>query len=103
MKSVLNSEIIFTYRNSFLSAFNMNFLPFPVLVDDHKENEAIEELKKGLDFKPHLQLLHLRAAFHDSMGDHISAVRNCEAALCLDPNHTDTLELYNKARERVKE
>ncbi|XVF55046.1 hypothetical protein PTKIN_Ptkin06aG0005300 [Pterospermum kingtungense] len=74
-----------------------------VLMDDHKEEEAITELTKALDFKPDLQLLHLRAAFHDSMGDYISSVRDCEAALCLDPNHADTLELYNKVREQVKE
>lgn len=72
-------------------------------MDDHKENEAIAELTKALDFKPDLQLLHLRAAFQYSMGDYISAIRDCEAALCLDPNHTVTLELYNKVRERVKE
>ncbi|XVE97129.1 hypothetical protein REPUB_Repub02eG0284100 [Reevesia pubescens] len=74
-----------------------------VLMDDHKENEAIAELTKALAFKPDLQLLHLRAAFHDSMGDYTSAVRDCEAALCLDPNHTDSLELYNKVCEQVKE
>ncbi|XVF08321.1 hypothetical protein REPUB_Repub06bG0216500 [Reevesia pubescens] len=74
-----------------------------VLMDDHKENEAIAELTKALAFKPDLQLLHLRAAFHDSMGDYMSAVRDCEAALCLDLNHTDSLELYNKVREQVNE
>ncbi|KAE8690386.1 Ethylene-overproduction protein 1 [Hibiscus syriacus] len=72
-----------------------------VLMDDHKENEAIVELTKPLAFKPDLQLLHLRAAFHDSMGDYISSVRDCEAALCLDPNHAETLNLYNKVREQV--
>ncbi|XVE76604.1 hypothetical protein DITRI_Ditri12bG0186300 [Diplodiscus trichospermus] len=74
-----------------------------VLMDDHKENEAIAELTKALAFKPDLHLLHLRAAFHDSMGDYISAVRDCEAALCLDPNHPDTLELYNKVSKLDKE
>ena len=72
-------------------------------MDDHKENEAITELTKALAFKPDLQLLHLRAAFHDSMGDYISSVRDCEAALCLDSNHTDTVELFNKVCEQVKE
>ncbi|MBA0677535.1 hypothetical protein Goari_018935 [Gossypium aridum] len=76
---------------------------FAVLMDDHKENEAIAELTRALAFKPDLQLLHLRAAFHDSMGDYASTVRDCEAALCLEPNHADTLELYNKVRELVKE
>ncbi|XP_042514573.1 ethylene-overproduction protein 1-like [Macadamia integrifolia] len=72
-----------------------------VLMDDHKEAEAIEELTKAIAFKPDLQLLHLRAAFHDSMGDAGSCLQDCEAALCLDPSHTDTLELYNKAHERA--
>lgn len=74
-----------------------------VLMDDHKEAEAIAELTKAITFKPDLQLLHLRAAFHDSMGDHSSTLRDCEAALCLDPNHADTLELYRKTRERANE
>lgn len=72
-------------------------------MDDHKEAEAIKELSRAIAFKPDLQLLHLRAAFHDSMGDNISTRRDCEAALCLDPNHADTLDLYSKARERVNE
>ncbi|KAF8396963.1 hypothetical protein HHK36_018600 [Tetracentron sinense] len=67
-----------------------------VLMDDHKEAEAIAELTKAIAFKPDLQLLHLRAAFHDSMGDSASTLRDCEAALCLDPNHGDTLKLYKK-------
>lgn len=75
----------------------------PVLMDDHKEAEAIEELSKVIAFKPDLQLLHLRAAFHESMNDFVSTVRDCEAALCLDPSHGDTQELYGKARERVNE
>ncbi|CDP06447.1 unnamed protein product [Coffea canephora] len=74
-----------------------------VLMDDHKEAEAIAELTKAITFKPDLQLLHLRAAFHDSMGDNSSTLRDCEAALCLDPNHADTLELYQKTRERANE
>ncbi|KAA8517452.1 hypothetical protein F0562_017745 [Nyssa sinensis] len=74
-----------------------------VLMDDHMEAEAIAELTKAIAFKPDLQLLHLRAAFHESMGDYIFTLRDCEAALCLDPSHTDTLELFNKARERENE
>ncbi|XP_013596553.1 PREDICTED: ethylene-overproduction protein 1-like [Brassica oleracea var. oleracea] len=70
-----------------------------VLMDDHKETEAIEELSRALAFKPDLQLLHLRAAFCDSMGKSAEAIRDCEAALSLDPNHTDTIDLYNKTRE----
>lgn len=74
-----------------------------VLMDDHKEDDAISELSKAIFFKPDLQLLHLRAAFYDSMGDVASTLRDCEAALCLDPTHADTLELYGKARERFNE
>ncbi|TKY63543.1 Ethylene-overproduction protein 1 [Spatholobus suberectus] len=74
-----------------------------VLMDDHKEAEAIAELSRAIDFKPDLQLLHLRAAFYDSMGDFVSAVRDCEAALCLDPSHNEILDLCNKAREHIRE
>ena len=72
-------------------------------MDDHKEDDAISELSTAIFFKPDLQLLHLRAAFYDSMGDVASTLRDCEAALCLDPTHADTLELYGKARERFNE
>ncbi|KAL3622750.1 Ethylene-overproduction protein 1 [Castilleja foliolosa] len=74
-----------------------------VLMDDHKEAEAITELNKAIAFKLDLQLLHLRAAFHDSMGDYSSTLRDCEAALCLDPNHSDTIELYRKSQKRASE
>ncbi|PON42507.1 N-terminal acetyltransferase A, auxiliary subunit [Parasponia andersonii] len=74
-----------------------------VLMDDHKEKEAIAELSKPIAFKPDLQLLHLRAAFYESMNDYVSTIRDCEAALCLDSSHPDTLELYNKAKEHVNE
>lgn len=70
-------------------------------MDDQKENEAVEELTKAIAFKPDVQMLNLRAAFHESMGDLSSALRDCEAALCLDPDHKDTLNLYNCARTRA--
>ncbi|CAM8930124.1 unnamed protein product [Rhodiola kirilowii] len=73
-----------------------------VLMDDHKEQEAIAELSKAISFKPDFQLLHLRAAFHDSLGDITSTIRDCEAAICLDPNHAETLALYEKSKERAK-
>ncbi|AQL07390.1 tetratricopeptide repeat (TPR)-containing protein [Zea mays] len=72
-----------------------------VLMDEGKEEEAIAELSGAIAFKPDLQLLHLRAAFFDSMGDSESALRDCEAALCLDPTHGDTLELYSKASTKA--
>lgn len=66
-------------------------------MDEHKEQDAIAELSGAIAFKPDLQLLHLRAAFYDSIGDSASTSRDCEAALCLDPTHSDTLDLYKKA------
>lgn len=70
-------------------------------MDDHKEAEAIAELTRAIAFRPDLQLLHLRAAFYDSIGDLMSTIRDCEAVLCLDPTHADTLELYQRARQRL--
>lgn len=67
-----------------------------VLMDDQKEIEAVEELTKAIAFKPDMQMLHLRAAFHESMGDFTSALQDCEAALCLDSTYKDTLNLYNR-------
>ncbi|XP_078435704.1 tetratricopeptide repeat (TPR)-containing protein [Wolffia australiana] len=72
-----------------------------VLMDDHKEEEAIAELTRAIAFKPDLQLLHLRATFHESMGNANAAMLDCEAALCLDPSHAQTLKLYDRAREMV--
>ncbi|AES86773.1 ethylene-overproduction protein [Medicago truncatula] len=73
-----------------------------VLMDDHKEAEAIEELSRAIEFKPDLQLLNLRAAFYHSINDFASSIRDCEAALCLDPGNAETLETYNKAQEDIK-
>lgn len=70
-------------------------------MDDQKQAEAVEELTKALAFKPDLQMLHLRAAFYESMGDLASAIQDSAAALCLDPNHMDTLDLYNRARDQT--
>lgn len=69
-----------------------------VLMDDQRENEAVDELTKAIAFKPDLQMLNLRAAFHESMNDLSSALRDCQAALCLDPGHKDTLELYHRTQ-----
>ncbi|RDX60491.1 Ethylene-overproduction protein 1, partial [Mucuna pruriens] len=70
-----------------------------VMMDEQKETEAVEELTKAINFKPDLQMLHLRAAFYEATGDLSSALQDCQAALCLDPNHTDTLDLYQRARK----
>lgn len=72
-------------------------------MDDHKEAEAITELTRAIAFKPDMQLLHLRAAFYDSMGDLASTIRDCEAVLCLEPEHAETQELRRRSLERVKE
>ncbi|KAK9069096.1 hypothetical protein SSX86_013212 [Deinandra increscens subsp. villosa] len=72
-----------------------------VLMDEQKETEAVEELTKAIAFKPELQMLHLRAAFYESMGDYNLALKDCEAALCLDPNHKETLELYNRTQKQA--
>ncbi|KAD3336515.1 hypothetical protein R6Q59_028659 [Mikania micrantha] len=74
-----------------------------VLMDEQKETEAVEELTKAIAFKPELQMLHLRAAFYESMSDYDLALRDCEAALCLDPNHKETLELYNRTQKQAAE
>ncbi|KAI9091672.1 hypothetical protein K1719_028115 [Acacia pycnantha] len=70
-----------------------------VMMDEQKETEAVEELTKAINFKPDLQMLHLRAAFYESMGDLASALQDCQAALCLDPNHSDTLNLYRRTQK----
>jgi Tfp pilus assembly protein PilF len=67
------------------------------MMDDHKEDEAIAELTRVISFKPDLQLLHLRAAFYESISKNELAVRDCEAALCFEPSHGDTLDLYHRA------
>ncbi|KAJ6797805.1 ETO1-like protein 1 [Iris pallida] len=67
-----------------------------VLMDSHKEQEAIAELTKAIAFKADLHLLHLRAAFHEHVGDVSSALRDCRAALSLDPNHQEMLELHRR-------
>ncbi|KAJ7959852.1 Ethylene-overproduction protein 1 [Quillaja saponaria] len=70
-----------------------------VMMDEQKETEAVEELTKAIVFKPDLQMIHLRAAFYESMGNLSSALQDCQAGLCLDPKNTDILDLYKKARE----
>lgn len=72
-------------------------------MDDHKEEDAIAELSRAIAFKLDLQLLYLRAAFQDSVGDYTSTLRDCEAALCLSPHHGDSLELCIKARESLED
>ncbi|ESQ42523.1 hypothetical protein EUTSA_v10012604mg [Eutrema salsugineum] len=72
-----------------------------VLMDDQRETEAVEELSKAIAFRPELQTLHLRAAFHEATGKLSLAAQDCEAALCLDPNHTETLNLYSRSKDQA--
>ncbi|KAK9281363.1 hypothetical protein L1049_004263 [Liquidambar formosana] len=67
-----------------------------VLMDNHKEREAIAELSRAIAFKADLHLLHLRAAFHEHTGDVLGALRDCRAALSVDPNHQEMLELHSR-------
>ncbi|XAR61162.1 hypothetical protein NMG60_11034789 [Bertholletia excelsa] len=67
-----------------------------VLMDNHKEKEAIAELSRAIAFRADLHLLHLRAAFHEHIGDVLGALRDCRAALSVDPNHQEMLELHSR-------
>ncbi|XP_012490601.2 ETO1-like protein 1 [Gossypium raimondii] len=67
-----------------------------VLMDSRKEKEAIAELSRAIAFKADLHLLHLRAAFHEHVGDVLAALRDCRAALSVDPNHQEMLELHSR-------
>ncbi|CAA7394773.1 unnamed protein product [Spirodela intermedia] len=67
-----------------------------VLMDGRKEKEAIAELTRVIVFKADLHLLHLRAAFNQHIGDITGALRDCRAALSVDPNHQEMLELRSR-------
>ncbi|KAI4349470.1 hypothetical protein L6164_010055 [Bauhinia variegata] len=67
-----------------------------VLMDNHKEPEAIAELSRAIAFKADLHLLHLRAAFREHSGDVSGALRDCRAALSMDPHHRGMLELHSR-------
>ncbi|XP_024520512.1 ethylene-overproduction protein 1 [Selaginella moellendorffii] len=69
-----------------------------VAMDSQRDREAIAELSKAIAFKADLQLLHLRAAFHECSGEISDALRDCRAALSIDPTHSDTLELYGRVQ-----
>ncbi|KAL2650901.1 hypothetical protein R1flu_019029 [Riccia fluitans] len=71
-----------------------------VLMDSHREKEAIAELSKAIAFKADLQVLHLRAAFHECIGDLQASLRDCRGVLSMDPNHQDTLELHHRVHGR---
>lgn len=80
---------------------NVIFFPLMiVLMDNHKEKEAIAELSRAIAFKADLHLLHLRAAFHEHIGDVLGALRDCRAALSVDPNHQEMLELHSRVNSQ---
>ncbi|XP_028051348.1 ETO1-like protein 1 [Camellia sinensis] len=65
-----------------------------VLMDNHKEKKAIAELSRGIAFKVDLNLLHLRAAFHEHIGDVMGALRDYRVVVSVDPSH-EMLELHS--------
>ncbi|CAN1233018.1 ETO1-like protein 1 [Linum perenne] len=67
-----------------------------VLMDSQKEEEAIAELSRAIAFKADLHLLHLRAAFHEHTGHARGALRDCRAALSVDPSHQEMLQLHSR-------
>ncbi|CAI9761412.1 unnamed protein product [Fraxinus pennsylvanica] len=67
-----------------------------VLMDNSKPKDAIAELSRAISFKADLHLLHLRAAFHEHVGDVMGALRDCRAALSVDPSHQEMLELHSR-------
>ncbi|XP_020590563.1 ETO1-like protein 1 [Phalaenopsis equestris] len=71
-----------------------------VLMDGHHEKEAIRELTRAIAFKADLHLLHLRAAFHEHIGDAAGALRDCRAALSVDPKHQEMLELHSRVNSQ---
>lgn len=71
-----------------------------VLMDNHNVKDAIAELSRAIAFKADLHLLHLRAAFHEHIDDVSSALRDCRAALSVDPNHQEMLELHSRVNSQ---
>ncbi|KAK4745924.1 hypothetical protein SAY87_012236 [Trapa incisa] len=49
-----------------------------------------------------MQLLYLRAAFYDSMGDLASTIRDCEAVLCLEPEHNQELRRMSQEQTNFR-
>ncbi|KAI8016291.1 ETO1-like protein 1 [Camellia lanceoleosa] len=72
--------------------YALRFSPF---IDNlGKEKEAIAELSRAIAVKVDLNLLHLRAAFHEHIGDVMGALRDYRVAVSVDPNH-EMLELHS--------
>lgn len=71
-----------------------------VLMDNNREKEAISELTRAIAFKADLHLLHLRAAFHEHIGDVHGALRDCRAALSMDPTHQEMIELRTRVNSQ---
>ncbi|CAI9107767.1 OLC1v1007204C1 [Oldenlandia corymbosa var. corymbosa] len=71
-----------------------------VLMDNHQPKEAIAELSKAIAFKADLHLLHLRAAFHEHVNNVMGALRDCRAALSVDPHHQEMLDFHSRVNSR---
>ena len=87
--------LFFVWRGRFYGIFDL-----AVLMDSRKEKEAITELSRAIAFKADLHLLHLRAAFHEHIGDVSGALRDCRAALSVEPNHQEMLELHSRVNSQ---
>lgn len=70
-----------------------------VLMDNQKEQEAIAELSRAIAFKANFHLLHLRAAFYEHIGDVMGALRDCRAALSVDPTHQEMLGISQPCKQ----
>ncbi|GJN24692.1 hypothetical protein PR202_gb12447 [Eleusine coracana subsp. coracana] len=100
LQTVTQLDPLRVYPYRYRAADNDNAYISQVLMDSHKEKEAITELSRAIAFKADLHLLHLRAAFHEHIGDVPSALRDCRAALSLDPNHQEMLELQKRVNSQ---
>lgn len=70
-------------------------------MDEGRHADAIKELSRAIQFIPEFQLLHLRAMVLEHLGQHKAALRDCRAALCLDPRHADSLALRARIMQNL--
>ncbi|KAM7527221.1 hypothetical protein LguiB_030631 [Lonicera macranthoides] len=100
LEMVTHLDPLRVYPYRYRAAAGNFVVKMKVLMDNHKEKEAIAELSRAIAFKADLHLLHLRAAFHEHVGDVMGALRDCRAALSVDPNHQEMLELHNRVNSQ---
>ncbi|CAL5369871.1 unnamed protein product [Camellia sinensis] len=87
------TKLIEKARNN-VSAYEKRSEYSELLMDNHKGKKAIAELSRGIAFKADLNLLHLRAAFHEHIGDVMGALRDYRVVVSVDPSH-EMLELHS--------